>query len=121
MWVNIQRITGVAHCANVVWPDLARLCARPSVQRAGRYPARAHAGHQRCLWGHPPCQLSGVARQRTGVGLAFRAGMGVLVTALMLPPLLARIRAEERLLRTQFGDEYGAYCARSSRLIPGLY
>jgi hypothetical protein len=22
MWVNIQRITGVAHCANVVWPDL---------------------------------------------------------------------------------------------------
>jgi hypothetical protein len=23
MWVNIQRIIGVAHCANVVWPDLA--------------------------------------------------------------------------------------------------
>jgi hypothetical protein len=23
MWVNIQRITGVAHCANVVWRDLA--------------------------------------------------------------------------------------------------
>ena len=22
MEVNIQRITGVAHCANVVWPDL---------------------------------------------------------------------------------------------------
>jgi hypothetical protein len=22
MWVNIQRIIGVAHCANVVWPDL---------------------------------------------------------------------------------------------------
>jgi predicted ATPase len=22
MWVNIQRITGVAHCANVMWPDL---------------------------------------------------------------------------------------------------
>src|SRR5215471_15198768 len=56
-----------------------------------------------------------------GWGLAFRAGIGVLVTALMLPPLLARIRAEERLLRTQFGDEYGAYCARTSRLIPGLY
>jgi hypothetical protein len=25
MWVNIQRITGVAHCANVVWRDLV-LC-----------------------------------------------------------------------------------------------
>jgi protein-S-isoprenylcysteine O-methyltransferase Ste14 len=56
-----------------------------------------------------------------GWGLAFRAGVGVLLTALMIPPLLARIRAEERLLRTQFGDEYGAYCARTSRLIPGLY
>jgi len=47
---------------------LARLCARPSVQRAGRDPAWAHAGHQRCLWDHPPPQLSGVARQRPGVG-----------------------------------------------------
>src|SRR5262245_19037334 len=25
MWVNIQRITGVPHCANVVWPDLERV------------------------------------------------------------------------------------------------
>jgi protein-S-isoprenylcysteine O-methyltransferase Ste14 len=56
-----------------------------------------------------------------GWSLAFRAGIGVLLTALMVPPLLARIGAEERLLRTQFGDEYGAYCARTSRLIPGLY
>jgi protein-S-isoprenylcysteine O-methyltransferase Ste14 len=56
-----------------------------------------------------------------GWGLAFRAGVGVLLTAFMIPPLLARIRAEERLLRTQFGDEYGVYCARTSRLLPGLY
>src|SRR5215468_8494455 len=56
-----------------------------------------------------------------GWGLAFRAGLGVLLTALMIPPLLARIRAEERLLHSQFGDEYGAYCARTSRLLPGLY
>jgi protein-S-isoprenylcysteine O-methyltransferase Ste14 len=56
-----------------------------------------------------------------GWGLAFRAGVGVLLTGLMIPPLLARIRAEERLLRTQFGNEYSAYCAQMSRLIPGLY
>ena len=56
-----------------------------------------------------------------GWGLAFRAGIGVLLTALMIPPLLARIRAEERLLRMQFGREYEAYCTRTSRLIPGLY
>jgi protein-S-isoprenylcysteine O-methyltransferase Ste14 len=56
-----------------------------------------------------------------GWGLAFRSGVGVLLTALMILPLLARIRAEEKLLRTQFGDEYDAYCARTSRLVPGLY
>ena len=33
----------------------------------------------------------------------------------------ARIRAEEGLLRTQFGDEYETYLSRTSRLIPGLY
>ena len=56
-----------------------------------------------------------------GWGLAFRAGAGVLLTALLLVPLLARIRAEERLLRSQFGDEYAAFCARTWRLIPGIY
>jgi protein-S-isoprenylcysteine O-methyltransferase Ste14 len=39
----------------------------------------------------------------------------------MLVPLVARIRAEENLLRSQFGAEYDAYRARTSRLIPGLY
>jgi protein-S-isoprenylcysteine O-methyltransferase Ste14 len=56
-----------------------------------------------------------------GWGLAFRSGVGVLLVALMIPPLLARIGAEERLLRTEFGAEYDAYRARTSRLIPGLY
>jgi protein-S-isoprenylcysteine O-methyltransferase Ste14 len=56
-----------------------------------------------------------------GWGLAFRSGVGVLLTALLILPLLARIRAEEWLLRTQFSDEYGAYCARTSRLVPELY
>jgi protein-S-isoprenylcysteine O-methyltransferase Ste14 len=56
-----------------------------------------------------------------GWALAFRSGVGVLLTVLLIPPLLARIRAEERLLRTQFGGEYDAYCSRTSRLIPGLY
>src|SRR5271157_6289395 len=56
-----------------------------------------------------------------GWALAFRSAVGVLLTALIIPPLLARIRAEEALLRTQFGDEYDAYCARTWRLLPGLY
>ncbi len=56
-----------------------------------------------------------------GWGMAFRSGVGVLLVGLAIPPLLARIRAEERMLRTQFGVEYDAYCAKTSRLIPGLY
>jgi protein-S-isoprenylcysteine O-methyltransferase Ste14 len=56
-----------------------------------------------------------------GWALAFRSGVGVLLTVLLIPPLIARIRAEERLLRTHFGGEYEAYCRRTSRLIPGLY
>ena len=56
-----------------------------------------------------------------GWALAFRSGVGVLLVALMIPPLIARIRSEEALLRSQFGEEYGAYCARTWRLIPGLY
>ena len=56
-----------------------------------------------------------------GWALTFRSGVGVLLTVLIVPPLLARIDSEERLLRAQFGSEYEAYCSRTSRLIPGLY
>ena len=56
-----------------------------------------------------------------GWALSFRSVVGVLLAALLIPPLVARIRAEERLLRTQFGDDYDAYCRRTSRLIPGVY
>jgi protein-S-isoprenylcysteine O-methyltransferase Ste14 len=63
----------------------------------------------------------GLLLNSLGWALAFRSGVGVLLSALMIPPILARIDAEERLLRSQFGAEYEAFCARTSRLIPGLY
>ena len=56
-----------------------------------------------------------------GWALAFRSGVGVLLTVLTIPPQLARIHAEERLLRSQFGEAYDAYRARTSRMIPGFY
>lgn len=56
-----------------------------------------------------------------GWSLAFRSGAGVLLTVLIVLPLIARIRSEETLLRATFGAEYDAYCARTSRLVPGLY
>jgi protein-S-isoprenylcysteine O-methyltransferase Ste14 len=42
----------------------------------------------------------GLLVNSVGWALAFRSEVGVLLTALLVPPLLARIRAEERLLRT---------------------
>jgi len=56
-----------------------------------------------------------------GWGLAFRSGVGVLLAVLTLVPVVGRIRAEEVLLRSQFGAEYDAYRSRTSRLIPGFY
>ncbi|MDB5769084.1 MAG: methyltransferase [Collimonas fungivorans] len=56
-----------------------------------------------------------------GWSLVFRSGLGVLLTLLMIPPLLARMRAEEALLHSQFGADYDAYRSRTSRLVPGIY
>jgi protein-S-isoprenylcysteine O-methyltransferase Ste14 len=53
-----------------------------------------------------------------GWALAFRSWVGVLFAVLLIPSLVARIRAEEGLLRTQFGDQYEAYLSRTSRLTP---
>jgi protein-S-isoprenylcysteine O-methyltransferase Ste14 len=63
----------------------------------------------------------GLLTMTLGWGLAFRSWVGVLLTGLLVPPLVARMNAEERLLRAQFGAEYEAFVARTARLLPGLY
>jgi protein-S-isoprenylcysteine O-methyltransferase Ste14 len=63
----------------------------------------------------------GLLINSVGWALAFRSSVGLLLTALLLPPLISRIHSEEALLRSQFGDAYDAYCRRTSRLIPGIY
>ncbi|PLQ01937.1 methyltransferase family protein [Cupriavidus pauculus] len=63
----------------------------------------------------------GLVVSSLGWVLVFRSLLGVLLTALTLWPLIARIRAEEALLRKQFGDEYERYCARTWRMVPGVY
>lgn len=74
--------------------------------------------------------IYGVVRNPSYVGmmlisfawsLVFRSGVGLILVALMIPPLIARIRSEERLLTSQFGEEYEAYRRKTWRLIPGLY
>ncbi|KVK95324.1 methyltransferase family protein [Burkholderia territorii] len=63
----------------------------------------------------------GLLVNAAGWALAFRSGVGLLLVASMMIPLVARIRSEEALLRARFGAEYDAYCAHTWRLIPGVY
>jgi len=56
-----------------------------------------------------------------GWSLAFRSIIGILLTALMVVPLVARIQAEEALLGERFGEAYAAYRARTWRLVPWCY
>ena len=63
----------------------------------------------------------GLVVSTLGWALAFRAGVGVVIAALMLLVVIARIRAEERLLSETFGAEYDAYRARTWRLAPYIY
>jgi len=63
----------------------------------------------------------GLLASSLGWVLAFRSGVGALLVALLLVPLVARIRAEERLLRAHFGAEYDDYCAHTWRLLPWIY
>jgi protein-S-isoprenylcysteine O-methyltransferase Ste14 len=53
-----------------------------------------------------------------GWALVFRSAVGLALAALTLPPLLARIEAEEALLSAHFGAPYEAYRARTARLVP---
>jgi protein-S-isoprenylcysteine O-methyltransferase Ste14 len=62
----------------------------------------------------------GLLINSVGWALAFRSAIGILITVLLIPPLLARIHAEEALLHARFGVEYEAYCARTPRIIPSF-
>jgi protein-S-isoprenylcysteine O-methyltransferase Ste14 len=58
----------------------------------------------------------------TGWCLVFRSSIGLLLTLGMLVPIIGRIRAEERFLHEEFGEEYAAYCTQTRwRLLPFVY
>ncbi|WP_011296218.1 methyltransferase family protein [Cupriavidus necator] len=63
----------------------------------------------------------GLVVSSLGWVLGFRSGVGIVLTMLMIPPLVARIHAEEALLRSQFGAEYEAYRAKTWKMLPGVY
>lgn len=57
-----------------------------------------------------------------GLGLASSSWLGLAAATLPASAaLVRRIRVEERALGERFGEVYRAYCARTARLLPGLY
>jgi protein-S-isoprenylcysteine O-methyltransferase Ste14 len=56
-----------------------------------------------------------------GWALVFRSAVGVLVSLLLLPPLVARMDAEEALLESEFAGRYAAYRRRTWWPLPFLY
>jgi protein-S-isoprenylcysteine O-methyltransferase Ste14 len=57
-----------------------------------------------------------------GWALVFRSVIGLLLTAAMCLPIIARIRAEEEFLVLEFGDQYRAYEQQTPwRLLPLIY
>ena len=63
----------------------------------------------------------GLLLAQFGWDLIFRSAIGVLVTFLLLPPLVARMNSEEALLESEFGERYSDYRRRTWRLLPFLY
>ncbi|HTW77922.1 MAG TPA: isoprenylcysteine carboxylmethyltransferase family protein [Terracidiphilus sp.] len=51
----------------------------------------------------------------------FRSSIGLVLVLALFLTLIARMNAEERLLREHFGAEYDEYFARTWRLIPWIY
>ncbi len=56
-----------------------------------------------------------------GWALVFRSAIGVLVSLLLIPPLVARMNSEEALLESEFGAKYADYRRGTWRLLPFLY
>jgi len=57
-----------------------------------------------------------------GWALVFRSIIGLLLTAAMFVPIIARIHAEERFLVREFGEQYRSYQQRTGwRLLPFIY
>ena len=69
---------------------------------------------------HP--SYSGLLISFLGLGLAFGNWLGLALAT--IPPtavFLDRIRVEENALLQELGEPYRDYCAKTKRLVPGLY
>ena len=115
-WLGVRCLLWAGRCGCGRWR-----CSE--IVSAGWSPSSRATGCKRpaftAMIRHP--SYLGLLVSSFGWALAFRSGLGLAAAACLIPPLLARIRAEENLLASQFGAEYDAYRARTARLIPGVW
>jgi protein-S-isoprenylcysteine O-methyltransferase len=147
LWLVIAGSLAMAIAAE--WVPFARLSLAPSFLRAvalvllvgglgvrwlaivtlGRFFTvdvaihESHALVERGLYRHVRHpSYTGLLVAFLGVGICFANWLSLL--ALMLPitfAVLSRIRTEERALLQALGPSYAAYCARTKRLVPGVF
>ncbi len=68
---------------------------------------------------HP--SYAGLLLFMVGYVLVFRCWLGLLLAVAMFLVLVGRMNAEERLLESEFGEEYAAYRRHTWRLVPWVY
>ena len=71
-------------------------------------------------WIRHPRYLGGILLALGLAGL-FRSIVGLGLVVVYVVPILWRIRDEEAMMAREFGQEWAAYCQRTSRLIPYLF
>jgi len=67
-----------------------------------------------------PRYLGGMV-QGIGLSLLFRSWIGIALTTVFIGIVLFRIKDEEALMGSAFGQEWETYCQKSWRLIPGIF
>jgi protein-S-isoprenylcysteine O-methyltransferase Ste14 len=68
---------------------------------------------------HP--SYAGLILSTIGWALIFRSTVGLVLNIPMLLVLLGRISDEEEFLKSEFGEQYRAYCRKTWRLLPFVY
>jgi protein-S-isoprenylcysteine O-methyltransferase Ste14 len=108
----------VVGCILRLWPVFVlghRFSGLVAIQQSHQLVTSGLYSHIR----HP--SYLGLVIATAGWALAFRSIAGLVLTALTVPVLIARMNSEEALLEGHFGAEYAAYKRRTSRLLPGVY
>jgi len=108
-----------------LWSVWFGLSAVRTLGKQWSYEARVIEGHELVTQGpyrwvrHPI--YTAMLGKLLASNLAFGAWPGLLIAGtIFVVGTLIRIRAEEKLLRATFGEQYEAYARRVSAFVPGL-